>query len=1734
MRFILLKIVVMAAVLVAMSLPFFPSKFRFSLASVSYNEEHRWRNILFVAESALLSSVLLCIASVLKQMYVRFFNLEFMRKLLDGVSARNNYMVQVIVILLANLIVCAVFFIAKKIFRDFLDRKFFEQENDKANREKTKKKKVGKSVTDQPDRSEKRLRLLRKKSVLVFDRKELSENGEIVVSDYSSVKEEAADSDKERKNTDSSEEEPKSIVEWLRFILKKAVGLFYIEQENYEYVKTGTFRWAKELKIFLLIISAIYLLACLLMMLPVCFPLPKESWLNKAALWLINNVYMYPTLSVVFLYEVLWFVDGKHKEPEKAEKLNVSVIGRNSGPTETDYEEIKSALLDKYSAKYNIKNFDASVMSGKSAYNIAEKNAAIQNIAKSIRSAKGFVNNDYIQSIEYMLDRKHVLFDSSLYSALGEYIVHYLLITLSFGKRVLFICKDKKEIENSISYLERSFRQITKTPCVFWRFGTSEKLHEGKNPDILFLTPEQFLGKNLFVDGKSFFEELTDVFVLDADKILNANNYYCLIMAKKLAGATQRDFVRRTNSGVRYRFFSNGHIQSVNNSLRQFFNLEDEPLESFHSFGLASKTDVFIWRTGLSSTLYVDNGANQVALEVQIAKDASNFGVPNISLISDTAVYSSQLNEIQGMTLNSCNLSEYPIGYVVVADDCFNLPNAIYNYSRFSGRKSSVLHVVSKPYLLRDYFISKAEDYVSHFELIGQTMSEHAEPTRASIIVLLCDAVNGIEKDEFVRRAKEFLVSSTDEVSDLEGCIKLCYKTAFNTDDDYEPRYNLKKIRNAEHEMKTYVYIKDSEKMFENLLESTGTVRIEYTNTQSFENTSVFKNEIVQHFIPGQAITRNNRSYTIKDVVVDRGVLILDDTGPSVNVPSEYIQTRLYSVNEAELAHRYGHDYRTKNNVVNHLGMYVYDADITVDTVGYYSVENAVQTVDLVKPNFAKYIHIGDDRTLSEKIRRNIKTKILAVELDMNEECTPHTTYLLSVILNEFMKTVFPHQYRCISVCPIFEDGVDEDAFFAEEAAIRDLYPRLSGDFLKSKLDSDFKEETGAKENEKSKEPNEKGKLRLAIIEDVQGGNGVVETLVDGNGIMVTNLLHTVADFLAWIRSSENSLCAYLRYGYEEIPSVFDVERLEHIVRQFRHEIERSELVRLYDKNTCFFCRCALNSEQSVQLEDNRIICEKCCESSVNTFEELDECFAEVISSIKAGTSVADTFPDDISVDFVSTEEIKKRFPQEKIVPLGFSNNVKRCIYVEYGLPRVSVYSVLSQMITEIWQDCNVLNNGDDLFEAQPVMVELQTLYALKKFPEAEAFEKLNETNEAFNELKKLLDENGSQDTFSYFLNVAGKKTHGKDSVQTDDEDDISFIAERDPASLPRFYFNLLNEDEKAIYNQLYNAINSFLPSTGALVKDIDDTRCTEILNMVIMDNPNIYWCCNPPAAISVESGGLVKNVIFKYCMSAAEVKRRNKKIEKAVKPFVTGIKESMSDYEVALLAHENIIKLIDYDSIGLDIQEKDSERHNKPDNLRSIYGVFVEEKAVCAGYARAYQYLLNRMGIECTYVKGQCLDGEWHAWNIVRLEGDYYYVDVTFDDRSNTDERKNSNAGISYDYFCITTEELLKSRNISKADLYPVCTATKCNYFVRSKNYFREYDAQQIGKNILSAIKAGKTEIALKAENEKVLSAITKRLVENRGIYDLLNSIDSNHTLNSYSYYINEELNILHILINR
>ena len=100
----------------------------------------------------------------------------------------------------------------------------------------------------------------------------------------------------------------------------------------------------------------------------------------------------------------------------------------------------------------------------------------------------------------------------------------------------------------------------------------------------------------------------------------------------------------------------------------------------------------------------------------------------------------------------------------------------------------------------------------------------------------------------------------------------------------------------------------------------------------------------------------------------------------------------------------------------------------------------------------------------------------------------------------------------------------------------------------------------------------------------------------------------------------------------------------------------------------------------------------------------------------------------------------------------------------------------------------------------------------------------------------------------------------------------------------------------------------------------------------------------------------------------------------------------------------------------------------NAPMN-QSAYSALVNGRTVCAGYARAFQYLMQRLGIPCYYCTGYA--GEDHAWNIIKLGEDYYNVDVTWDDTDTP----------TYDYFNKSDREFGTSHMRTGLAVYlPAC----------------------------------------------------------------------------------------------
>lgn len=103
--------------------------------------------------------------------------------------------------------------------------------------------------------------------------------------------------------------------------------------------------------------------------------------------------------------------------------------------------------------------------------------------------------------------------------------------------------------------------------------------------------------------------------------------------------------------------------------------------------------------------------------------------------------------------------------------------------------------------------------------------------------------------------------------------------------------------------------------------------------------------------------------------------------------------------------------------------------------------------------------------------------------------------------------------------------------------------------------------------------------------------------------------------------------------------------------------------------------------------------------------------------------------------------------------------------------------------------------------------------------------------------------------------------------------------------------------------------------------------------------------------------------------------------IDAAANNIIKNINPSWSDFQKIYYVHDWFINNITYDL-------------NAP-NRGTIYGALIQKRAICSGYAIAFRYLMRKLNIDCKIVVSNTAD---HAWNIVKLEGNWYYDDPTND----------------------------------------------------------------------------------------------------------------------------------------
>ncbi len=602
----------------------------------------------------------------------------------------------------------------------------------------------------------------------------------------------------------------------------------------------------------------------------------------------------------------------------------------------------------------------------------------------------------------------------------------------------------------------------------------------------------------------------------------------------------------------------------------------------------------------------------------------------------------------------------------------------------------------------------------------------------------------------------------------------------------------------------------------------------------------------------------------------------------------------------------------------------------------------------------------------------------------------------------------------------------------------------------------------------------------------------------------------------------------------------------------------------------CDFCGAEIYGVEYETLSDGRDRCISCGKTSIKTEEEFRALFADVKRNMESFYGIR--INAGIKVEMVNAKKlhksIKKSFTPTKdfdgrVMGVAISDKNGYTLMLENGSPRMEAMLTIVHELTHIWQYINWderklrkkygKNILDEVYEGMSMWAEIQYAYLINEPAVAKRHEIMTlarddiygrgfiryRTNYPFSlgtYITKSTPFMNTEEPLDMEYCGAIKPANNDDDMKPTPPtgskkkpiEDYSGAKLRDPEKINRYAYEKLSGSEKTLYEAILDAINNFKSSLDSLPSAVSKDAVFKIVDYLHADHPEIFWFNHGATLYYEATGNIVNKIDFTYCMSKEEAISRKEKIDSAIKPFLSSITSEMSDYEVTLRVYENIIKLVDYDTIGLEKQNKSKVTSSEPDDLRSIYGVFVNKKAVCAGYAKAFQYLINLFGIECVYIVS-----DTHAWNLIKLEGDYYHIDVTWGDGSNTKKEKSEENVIYYDCFCVTTEEIIRLDDHlpEKALPLPTCTATKCNYFRRHGLFFEKYDYEKIREAVCGSAELGKNILAFKFANDSVYKEARKALVDDGKIREAVqfsNLKSSVRYSSSYSYTEKQERLIL------
>ena len=234
-----------------------------------------------------------------------------------------------------------------------------------------------------------------------------------------------------------------------------------------------------------------------------------------------------------------------------------------------------------------------------------------------------------------------------------------------------------------------------------------------------------------------------------------------------------------------------------------------------------------------------------------------------------------------------------------------------------------------------------------------------------------------------------------------------------------------------------------------------------------------------------------------------------------------------------------------------------------------------------------------------------------------------------------------------------------------------------------------------------------------------------------------------------------------------------------------------------------------------------------------------------------------------------------------------------------------------------------------------------------------------------------------------------------------------------------KYAYNTLTRKQKDLYAKIFDAAAAYKEKVYMSYEDEISGNDVEMAYWAFdRDNPQFFWLANGYRFVML--GNNVTTIYMEYSRTREQAEQIQPTFDAEAQKIIDKALAQDNLFDRVLVIHDALTERTIYDA-------------NAPSYKSEADGPLVYGKALCEGYSKAFMYLCQAVGIPCICIEGYA--GEDHMWNMLKLDGEWYHMDVTWDD-----------AG-TYEYFCIPEKKMTVDHTISNPFPIPEATATKYSY---------------------------------------------------------------------------------------